>query len=40
VVPGPWGWLAIVYRYDAASDRVDVVAIQDTRTEDAWTSDR
>jgi plasmid stabilization system protein ParE len=39
-VRGPWRWIAIVYRYDAANDRVDIVAIQDTRTADAWTADR
>ena len=37
---GPWKWLAIVYRYDAVSDVVVVVAVQDTRTEESWTHER
>jgi plasmid stabilization system protein ParE len=39
-VVGPKPWLLIVYRYDAALDQVDVIAIQDSRTADAWTAER
>ena len=37
---GPWRWMAIVYRVDQANDHVIVVAIQDTRSADAWTAER
>ena len=37
---GPWRWLVVVYRFDPANDVVIVVAIQDSRTNDAWASDR
>jgi hypothetical protein len=37
---GPWRWMLIVYRYDAHTDRVGVVTIEDARTARAATSSR
>ena len=31
-VLGPWRWMLVVYRYDEAADRVDVVTIRDARS--------
>jgi plasmid stabilization system protein ParE len=31
-VLGPWPWMIVVYLYDAASDRVYVVAVEDGRS--------
>ncbi len=36
-VLGPWRWMLIVYAYDAESDVVAVVAIEDGRTSTAAT---
>jgi plasmid stabilization system protein ParE len=33
-VLGPWPWMIVVYLYDAATDRVYVVAVEDGRTAD------
>ncbi len=37
-VLGPWAWLLIVYRYDQATDTVQIVTLQDARTALAATS--
>lgn len=39
-VLGPWRWMLVVYTYDAASDRVAVVTIQDARASTAATGGR
>lgn len=31
-VLGPWRWMLVVYRYDEAADRVDIVTIRDARS--------
>ncbi len=38
VILGPWRWMLLVYRIDAANDRVVVVTIQDARTSSAATA--
>lgn len=37
---GPWPWMIVVYQYDEASDRVSVVAIQDSRFARSATAQR
>lgn len=37
VILGPWRWMLLVYRVDAAHSRVVVVTIQDARTSSAAT---
>ena len=37
-VLGPWRWMLVVYLYDASSDRVAIVTIQDARAGVAATS--
>jgi plasmid stabilization system protein ParE len=32
VILGPWRWMLIVYAFDAASDTVNVITIQDARS--------
>jgi hypothetical protein len=39
-VLGPWRWMLLVYQYDAATDRVVVVTIQDARSSRAATAER
>lgn len=39
-VLGPWRWMLVVYEYDAASDRVAVVLIEDARTSRAGSNFR
>ena len=31
-VLGPWRWMLVVYRYDEAAERVDIVTIRDARS--------
>ena len=38
VLLGPWRWLLLVYLFDADSDRVVVVTIQDARSSRSATS--
>jgi len=40
VLRGPWDWMVVVYNVDLAADRVEIIAIQDARTADAWTAER
>jgi len=35
---GPWRWMIVVYVYDASTDRVAIVTIQDARAGRAATS--
>lgn len=37
---GPWRWMAIVYIFDPAADRVVVATIQDARSSNAATGSR
>ena len=37
---GPWPWMLLVYVYDAGTDQVSVVTIQDARSARAATSRR
>jgi hypothetical protein len=38
VMLGPWPWMLLVYSYDAASNTVTILAIQDARSASAATS--
>lgn len=31
-VLGPWRWMLVVYRFDEAADRIDVVTLRDARS--------
>jgi hypothetical protein len=37
-VLGPWRWMLLVYVYDAVTDRVAIVTIQDARSAESATS--
>jgi plasmid stabilization system protein ParE len=37
---GPWPWMILVYDYNEAADRVEVVAIEDARRSSASTQRR
>jgi plasmid stabilization system protein ParE len=39
-VLGPWSWMLLLYRYEASSDRVFVVAMHDARSVTAAKSSR
>ena len=39
-VLGPWRWMLVVYRYDAAHDRVAIVTVQDARSSSSPTVER
>jgi plasmid stabilization system protein ParE len=39
VILGPWPWMLVVYVYDEATDVVAIVAIQDSRSAGAVTSE-
>ena len=39
-VLGPWSWMILVYRYEAASERVYVVSVEDARSADAASAAR
>ena len=38
-VLGPWRWMIVVYRYEPATDQVQIVTVQDARASRAATSD-